>query len=71
MNDELTNIIDIKKHSIESTIAYITELAVKCRKECIANKALDIDLNNDDVIKAFGYAYTNGYLQGQHDTNNQ
>lgn len=71
MNEELTNIIDIKKHSTESTKAYITELAVKCRKECITNKTLDIDLNNDDIIKAFGYAYTCGYLQGQRDINNQ
>ncbi len=53
--------------AIDSFINYIIDLAVECRKKCIANETLDVDLNNDDIIKAFGYAYTHGYLQGQRD----
>lgn len=64
-NDE--NVIDLKKHSADSFIGYITDLAMECRKKCIKNKTLDIDLNNDDIVKAFGYAYTHGYLKGQTD----
>lgn len=60
-------IVDIKEHSVDSFINYITDLAVECRKKCITNKTLDVDLNNDDIVKAFGYAYTHGYLKGQRD----
>ena len=60
-------VIDLKEHSVDSFIGYITDLAMECRKKCIANETLDIDLNNDDIVKAFGYAYTHGYLKGQTD----
>jgi hypothetical protein len=60
-------VIDIKERSVSTFINYITDLAVECRKKCITNKTLDIDLNNDDIVKAFGYAYTHGYLKGQSD----
>ena len=64
--------MDIRKDSTEINADYIAELAMECkkgcRKECNKNGIyLNIDLNNDDIVKAFRYAYTKGYLRGRHD----
>ena len=56
-----------QKHSTDTLIDYIVDLAMECRDECVKDKKFNINLNNNDIVKVFGYAYTKGYLRGQCD----